>query len=49
MSAKKLEEHFAGLEDSRCIGKIEHHLLDILVIAVCSVIAGAESWVDMEI
>ncbi|MGI4826882.1 MAG: ISAs1 family transposase [Janthinobacterium lividum] len=49
MSAKKLVEHFAGLEDPRCIGKIEHLLIDILVIAVCAVIAGAESWVDMEI
>jgi len=47
MSAKKLVEHFAGLDDPRCNGKIEHLLIDILVIAVCAVIAGAESWVDM--
>lgn len=49
MSAKKLVEHFAGLQDPRCVGKIEHLLIDILVIAVCAVIAGAESWVDMAI
>ena len=49
MSAKKLVEHFAGLDDPRCNGKIEHLLIDILVIAVCAVIAGAESWVDMEL
>ena len=49
MSAKKLVEHFAGLEDPRCVGKIEHLLIDILVIAVCAVVAGAESWVDMEL
>jgi len=46
MSAKKLVDHFAGLEDPRGVGKIEHLLIDILVIAVCGVIAGAESWVD---
>lgn len=49
MSAKKLVEHFGGLEDPRCTGKIEHLLIDILVIAVCAVIAGAESGVDMEL
>ena len=47
MSAKKLAEHFSELEDPRCSGKVEHLLIDILVIAVCAVIAGAESWVDM--
>ena len=47
MSAKKLAEHFSELEDPRCRGKVEHLLIDILVIAVCAVIAGAESWVDM--
>jgi predicted transposase YbfD/YdcC len=47
MSARKLVEHFSGLEDPRCKGKVEHLLIDILVIAVCAVIAGAESWVDM--
>jgi DDE_Tnp_1-associated len=47
MSAKKLAEHFSELEDPRCSGKVEHLFIDILVIAVCAVIAGAESWVDM--
>ena len=40
MSAKKLAEHFSELEDPRCSGKVEHLLIDILVIAVCAVIAG---------
>jgi hypothetical protein len=35
------------LEGPPCSGKVEHLLIDILVIAVCAVIAGAESWVDM--
>jgi hypothetical protein len=43
------ERHFAGLEDPRCTGKIEHLLIDILVIAVCAVVAGAESWVDSRV
>lgn len=47
MMVEKLVEHFSGLQDPRCDGKIEHRLIDILVIAVCAVIAGAESWVDM--
>ena len=45
MSAEKLVEHFSALEDPRCAGKVDHRLIDILVIAVCAVIACAESWV----
>jgi hypothetical protein len=40
-------QNISELEDPRCSGKVEHLLIDILVIAVCAVIAGAESWVDM--
>ena len=39
MSVGKLVEHFSALEDPRCAGKVEHRLIDILVIAVCAVIA----------
>ncbi len=35
------------IEDPRCSGKVEHRLIDILVIAVCAVIACAESWDDI--
>jgi hypothetical protein len=42
MSIGKLVEHFSALEDPRCAGKVEHRLIDILVIAVCAVIACAE-------
>jgi hypothetical protein len=34
MSVEKLVEHFSALEDLRCSGKVEHRLIDILVIAV---------------
>jgi predicted transposase YbfD/YdcC len=40
---------FAGLEDPREARQCDHRLIDILVIAVCAVIAGAESWEDMEL
>ncbi len=42
-----LLEHFAALEDPRCDGKVQHRLLDIVVIAVCAVLACAESFEDM--
>jgi hypothetical protein len=43
MSVEKLVEYFSALEDQRCADKVEHRLIDILVIAVCAVIACAES------
>ncbi len=43
----KLIEQFSDLDDPRCLGQVEHRLLDILVIAICAVIACAESWEDM--
>lgn len=43
----KLIEHLSALEDPRCPGKVEHRLIDMLVIAVGAVIAGAESWEDI--
>jgi predicted transposase YbfD/YdcC len=46
-SVEKLVEHFSALEDPRCSGKVDHRLIDILVIAVCAVIACAESWDDI--
>ena len=42
-----LVEHFATIEDPRQPGKVEHKLTDILMIAVCAVIAGAESYEDI--
>jgi predicted transposase YbfD/YdcC len=47
MAADDLVAHFSGIDDPRCAGKIEHRLMDVLVIAVCATIAGAESWEDM--
>lgn len=42
-----LISEFAQIEDPRCDWKVEHKLIDILVIAVCAVIAEAESFEDI--
>ena len=47
MSIENLAQYFGAIEDPRCPGKVEHRLLDILVIAVCAVVACAESWCDI--
>ncbi len=39
---------FRDIPDSRMQGKVIHKLHDILVIAVCSIIAGLEHWTQME-
>jgi predicted transposase YbfD/YdcC len=43
-----LQEHFAELTDPRADRGKLHLLLDILVIAICAVICGADTWVEME-
>jgi len=46
MRAGAVMEHFAELEDPRAHArKIRHKLIDILVIAICGVIFGADDWV----
>jgi predicted transposase YbfD/YdcC len=42
-----LQEHFAELTDPRVDRGKLHLLLDILVIALCAVICGADTWVEM--
>ncbi len=39
--------HFTTLTDPRQKGKIEHMLLDIIIIALCAVISGADTWPDI--
>lgn len=43
-----LEHHFSSLQDPRIDRTKQHKLLDIMVIAICAVIAGADSWYDIE-
>ena len=47
MSIENLAQYFSTIDDPRCSGKVEHRLIDVLVIAVCAVIACAESWDDI--
>lgn len=44
------QDHFASLSDPRSFHapNLRHDLIDILVIAVCAVICGAEGWEDIE-
>jgi hypothetical protein len=44
-----ISEHFAGLEDPRIDRTKLHQLLDILVIAICAIICGADDWVEVEL
>ena len=46
--SKSLQEYFSVIKDHRQAGKIEHNLVDILVLCVCAVICGAEGWSDIE-
>ena len=40
-------DHFEPLTDPRC-PKDRHQLIDILVMAICAIICGAEGWEDIE-
>ncbi len=43
-----ISEHFATLTDPRRDHLKAHRLLDILTIALCAVICGADDWVEVE-
>jgi predicted transposase YbfD/YdcC len=43
-----LAHHFAGLTDPRIDRSRLHELIDIVAIAICAVVAGAETWDDIE-
>jgi len=45
---RTLVEQFAALPDPRVDRTKRHQLIDIVVIAVCAVICGAEGWEDIE-
>jgi predicted transposase YbfD/YdcC len=42
-----IAEHFGDLEDARA-DNVSHRLLDVIVIAICAVICGADTWVEVE-
>jgi predicted transposase YbfD/YdcC len=43
------QAHFAALPDPRTGPATRHALLDVVTIAVCAVVCGADSWVDVEL
>jgi predicted transposase YbfD/YdcC len=44
---EKLKTHFANVDDPRW-QNVSHHLIDIITIAICGLISGADSWVEIE-
>jgi predicted transposase YbfD/YdcC len=50
LAPSSFQDHFAALTDPRSphAPNQRHELIDILVIAVCAVICGAEGWEDIE-
>jgi predicted transposase YbfD/YdcC len=42
-----VKDHFAQLSDPRMLRKTHHKLVDIIVITLCAVIAGADDWVEI--
>src|SRR5262245_3727888 len=46
--ALSIRHHFAGLPDPRRQHGQRHRLLDVIVIAICAVIAGSDTWQEVE-
>jgi predicted transposase YbfD/YdcC len=44
-----IEEHFSKVSDPRVDRTKDHKLIDLIAIAICAVICGAEGWVDIEL
>jgi len=44
-----IEQHFSAIEDKRVERTKRHLLIDIITITLCAVIAGAETWDDLEL
>ena len=43
-----LLEHFGNVEDPRVPRQMRHKFLDIIGVAICGVICGAENWAEIE-
>ena len=43
-----LEECFGDLAEPRVVGRCDHKLVEIILVAVCAVLCGAESWSEVE-
>ncbi|MCW5286868.1 transposase family protein [Verminephrobacter eiseniae] len=45
---EELIEQLRQLKDPQVAGRTDHNLLDILVLALCAVMSGAQGWDDIE-
>lgn len=43
-----LEECFGDMPDPRVEGRCDHMLVEVLLIAICAILCGAESWSEVE-
>lgn len=48
-AAITLVEKMVTLSDPRVIGRCDHELVDIVVLALCAVMCGADGWDDIEV
>ena len=46
---RTLIEHFSSITDPRIDRTKRHQLIDILIIAICATICGAETWEEFEL
>jgi predicted transposase YbfD/YdcC len=44
-----IKKHFRHLKDPRVVGRSRHLLIDIIVVAICGVIANCDDWKDIEL
>lgn len=44
-----LSASFKDLPDKRKKGKIDHKLIEIIVLAICSIVAGCDDWTEIEL
>ncbi len=45
---QSIADYFADMEDPRIDRTKQHKLIDIITIAICAVICGADTWVAIE-
>jgi len=46
--ANSLDSYFEDLPDPRVMGRCDYKLTEIIIIAICAVLSGAEGWEDIE-
>lgn len=47
-SPVKFSEHFSIVTDPRVVSRSDHKLIDIITIALCGIISGANNWPEIE-